>query len=359
MNEEENPAHTEEKVYGLNACRAIFRHRRADIRRVYVESRRMDDVRDLLKWCARAQIAYKVITTAELQRVTKSTHHEGVALLARRPDVPDFASWLQTRSESSAPCRLLLLENVRDPHNVGAIVRIAAHFGVAALLAVGETAARSGAMLRTAEGGGEAVPVFEQVDVERALRSLRTRGFTLLATSSHVSQSLFEAQPLPARCVLMLGAEREGLSSRLLRRADARLLIPGSGAVESLNVATAAAVILAELWRQHGADDGNGQGARSLRPLEPQVSRPGAPQSEARTPARGTSSPPRTGQTSNRQTNNRQANAERPNTQQASRASSRAQQARSGQPNSPPAGATSSRGPGRGGPSRGGGPRGR
>lgn len=239
----------EERVYGLHASLAVFRHRPDDIRRVYVDEARLPDVKGLLHWCAQNAIAYHVVGPENLEKVTRSTHHEGVCLLARKPPEADLSAVLYDLAELKGPLRLLLLENVRDPHNVGAIVRTAAHFGVRALLLVGETARRSAALLRTAEGGAEVVQLVSVSDAAKAAAALAEAGFTLLATSSHAKRSLDTAK-LPDKVCVLLGAEREGLSRALTSRAHEHIRIDGTGAVESLNVASAAAVTLAALWRQ-------------------------------------------------------------------------------------------------------------
>lgn len=240
----------EERIYGLQACLAVFRHRPQDVRKVYVDRDRIPDVKALLRHCAEAGLAYKIVGSDDLERLTRSLHHEGIALQARAPRQKPLEAWLARLAPDAAPLALVWLEHVRDPHNVGAILRSAAHFGASAVLLAGESAPRSASWLRTAEGGAEAVEVLGIEDEPRALAALQAAGFTLLATSSHAPAGLYDT-PLPARVVWLLGAEREGLSPALQRAADRVLGIPGTGAVESLNVATAAALVLAEHWRQH------------------------------------------------------------------------------------------------------------
>lgn len=263
----------EERVYGLHAALAVFRHRRQDIRRVYIDETRVKAVGTLLRWCAKQRVAYHVVGPENLERVTRSTHHEGICLLARIPKAPSLDELL-AQLAAAGPQRLLLLEDVRDPHNVGAILRTAAHFGVRGALLVGETAPRSAALLRTAEGGAEEVQLIAVRSVGSALTKLTQAGYTLLATTSHTQRSLYDTT-LPERVCVMLGSERDGVSQPLLARAGAVVAIPGTGAVESLNVATAAAVVLAELWRQRPA---------TATALAPAASDTPAPSSEAPLP---------------------------------------------------------------------------
>lgn len=244
----------EVRLCGTNACLAVFRARRDDIVRVHVASRRVGAFAALLRWCAENRRAYHVVEDADIGRLTQSTHHEGICLVVRRPAPLDLASFLAAEATTPAPRCVLVLDNVTNPHNLGAIVRTAAHFGAAAVLLTGpadQVPTLSAAVHRTAEGGLETVPVLRAADGPGALCALRQAGYALLATSSHATASL-HAAPLPAKTAFLLGAEAEGLSLDLRRWADRTVVIPGTGAVESLNVASAAAVLLAEFRRLHG-----------------------------------------------------------------------------------------------------------
>jgi hypothetical protein len=87
------------------------------------------------------------------------------------------------------------------------------------------------------------------------LQTLKGLGFSIIATTSHTQDSL-ERTALPARSVVMFGSEGEGLSRRLFDKADRTVAIPGSGALESLNVACAASVVLWELWQVRAQHEG-------------------------------------------------------------------------------------------------------
>ena len=106
------------------------------------------------------------------------------------------------------------------------------------------TLAVSGAAARVAEGGAEAVPLIRMPAGDVAAQTLRTAGFSLWATLVSGGDDVF-AQAMPERLVYVMGAEQSGMDRALASRCDARVLIPGSGAVESLNVAAATAVLLA------------------------------------------------------------------------------------------------------------------
>ncbi len=243
------PTAPEVKVHGLNACLAIAARRPDDVRRVYLDESRLSELGPFLRRCAERRIAYHVVGDDELARITQSVHHEGVCFLVReRPAVGLDA--LLRRGDPARPRCLLYLGGVGNPHNLGAIARVCAHFGVDGVLAAGAESHASPAMLRTAEGGCEYVDVVPVADGPAPLVAARRAGFRLLATRAGATASLYDAPPAP-RVVIMLGAEATGLAPDIAGLADHTVRIPGTGAIDSINVACAASVLLAEHWRVH------------------------------------------------------------------------------------------------------------
>ncbi len=242
------------KICGAHACSAVAQRRPEDVRRVYITEAMMPSFGEFLRWCASQRLAYHVVEENELERITQSVHHGGVAFIVRQPPPPTLGSLLhRLRGEDPSTPRLLIyLDNVQNPHNLGAIVRVAAHFGADGVLLAGEATSTSTAMTRTAEGGAEFIDVVPVALGQRPLLAARSAGFTLVATTSHGRDSLY-GDGLPPRTVIMLGSESHGLAPSVFGLADMTLTIPGSGQVESLNVACAAAVLLAEHWRAHHA----------------------------------------------------------------------------------------------------------
>ncbi|MCE7033321.1 rRNA methyltransferase [Lysobacter sp. GX 14042] len=231
------------RLHGLNAVRAVFARRPADIRKLYLAEARIPDLQPLLKWCVANRVGYRVVAEDDLRKLAASAHHEGVVADVLRREPAPLAGWLEGLADG--PACLLWLDGVGNPHNLGAILRSAAHFGIGAvLLPAGSGLALSGAAARVAEGGAEALPLVRLPGEEDAMALLRGAGFSLAATVVEGGVDLFTAT-LPPRLVYVLGAEGEGMDRDLATRCDLQLSIPGTGAVESLNVAAATAVLLA------------------------------------------------------------------------------------------------------------------
>jgi TrmH RNA methyltransferase len=227
---------------------AVFARRPQAIRKVYLLESRIPALKPLLAWCVKHRIGYRVVEEADLERLAASAHHEGVVADVLRVEPQLLVDWLRQLAPG-APALAIWLDGVGNPHNFGAILRSAAHFGAAVLLPARSPLALSGAAARVAEGGAEAVPLVRLPETATALAQLRAAGFGLAATVVRDGADLFEAQ-LPSRLVYVMGAEGEGMDAGLAASCDLRLSIPGSGAVESLNVAAATAVFLARwAWR--------------------------------------------------------------------------------------------------------------
>lgn len=231
------------RLYGMNAIRAVFAHRPQAIRKLYLAEARIPQLQPLLKWCVANRVGYRVVGEGDLQKLAASSHHEGVVADVLREEPRSMTGWLQALAQG--PQVALWLDGVGNPHNLGAILRNAAHFGACAiLLPKHSTLALSGAAARVAEGGAEAVPFVRMGREDNAIAQLHGAGFALAATVVRDGASVFTA-PLPPRLVYVVGAEGEGMDMALAAQCDHRLTIPGSGAVESLNVSAATAVVLA------------------------------------------------------------------------------------------------------------------
>ena len=239
----------EEKYHGVRACEAVFARRPQDIIRVYVAEERRRHFAALLEHCARARRGFQVVAAENLARISGSTHHEGIVILARAYSRLTLPELLQAIDERRLKGPLLYLDGVQNPHNLGAILRTAAHFGTAAVLgADGDLPPLSPAAVRVAEGAAEYVPVCDLADPARDLMQLKERGFRVVATSSHRGSAV-SAADLEGKVVLMLGSEGDGISRPIAALADLSLQIPGTGVIESLNVSVACGILLREAWK--------------------------------------------------------------------------------------------------------------
>lgn len=239
----------EQRIYGVNACLALFAQRPDALRKVWLLESRIPRLKQVLAHCVKHRLGYTIVEAEDLERLSGSAHHEGVVFGALAAEEGSLSNWL--RELPPGPAVALWLDGVGNPHNFGAMLRSAAHFGAAAvLLPKHSELALSGAAARVAEGGAERVPMLRLGRPDNALAQLTSAGFTIAAALVRGGTPLYSTR-LPQRLVLVMGAEQLGVAEDLAKAASLRLGIPGTGQVESLNVAAATAVLLGEWWRQH------------------------------------------------------------------------------------------------------------
>ncbi|MGE5506819.1 MAG: 23S rRNA (guanosine(2251)-2'-O)-methyltransferase RlmB [Actinomycetota bacterium] len=174
--------------------------------------------------------------------------HQGIAALVEplaMPGIEDVAREGAARQSAI----VVVLDQVTDPHNVGAILRTAAAFGALAVVVPDRHSPdETGALAKAASGALERVPLVRVTNVVRTLEELKQAGFWTAGLAADAPATLAE-QKLSGRVVLVLGAEGEGLRRLTREHCDFLVRLPMTGAVESLNVSNAAAVALYEIVR--------------------------------------------------------------------------------------------------------------
>ncbi|RDD61618.1 23S rRNA (guanosine(2251)-2'-O)-methyltransferase RlmB [Ferruginivarius sediminum] len=172
--------------------------------------------------------------------------HQGIALLAeplRQPTLGDVIDALPT----GQPAAMVILDQVSDPQNVGAVLRSAAAFGAAAVIATKHNApTETGALAKAASGALEHVPFPHVPNLARAIEELQAAGFRVLGLAGEAT-ALLADESGETRTAIVLGAEGRGLRRLTRERCDALVRLPTDGAIADLNVSNAAAVALYEL----------------------------------------------------------------------------------------------------------------
>jgi TrmH RNA methyltransferase len=190
---------------------------------------------------AKARRPYRMVSAEELTTIAGTSHHGGIAAVALQRHLPP----LDAENPPAAPL-LLVLDRVANPHNLGAIARSAAFFGVRAMVLADGGAMPSDAAYRTAEGGLEEIDMFRARDLAGALGAMAPR-YRRIAAVVAADAAPVQDVPRDRPIALVLGHEERGISPAVLAVCRRHVRIAGSGRVESLNVAQAAAVMLHRL----------------------------------------------------------------------------------------------------------------
>ncbi len=243
---------------GIKPVLELLRDDPGKIDTVFVRKGLHGDASAILDLCRAGKIRFHLCEPADLARVLEKSsaghpgqvRHQGV--VARLLDTPfaAFEDLLATAPDAPLPL-LLALDQVQDPGNVGTLARTLYALGGAGMIVPRHNGAFLGAgARRSAAGALEKLPVSRVVNLSRALDAARQAGFAVYgAACGEQSADLFAA-PWQLPAVLVLGSEERGLRPMIAKRCDALLHIPMLRAFDSLNVAQAGAIFVAECLRR-------------------------------------------------------------------------------------------------------------
>jgi 23S rRNA (guanosine2251-2'-O)-methyltransferase len=239
------------RVFGLHACRAIIDRRPESIRAAWLlDGAAGGALGELAMLLERRHVAPKRVARSALDQLTDHATHQGIVLDVQslKPlSLTDFESLVIARGKA---VRLLLLDHVEDPRNLGACLRSAAAAGVDAVVVPRDRAAGlSPAAVKAAAGASEFVPLVSVTNLARTLRFLHEAGVRIAGADAAASVSLYEAALEPP-IALVLGSEGSGLRRLTREHCDTLFSIPMPGAIESLNVAVSAGIVLFESLRR-------------------------------------------------------------------------------------------------------------
>ena len=238
-------------VYGLHAISAVLERAPERLLELWIAEPRDDArARSLRLRAEQAGIRVQAIGAEGLAKLVGAVAHQG-AVAAVRPLKPwDEHDLLGLLDGLTGDALLLVLDNLTDPHNLGACLRTANAAGAHAVVIPKDRAATvDGVVRKVAAGAAEFIPVAAVTNLARTLQLIQKRGVWVVGTDGEALQTLYSAdfkRPL----ALVLGAEGSGMRRLTKERCDFLVRIPMAGQMESLNVSVAAGVALFEVLRQ-------------------------------------------------------------------------------------------------------------
>jgi 23S rRNA (guanosine2251-2'-O)-methyltransferase len=225
-------------IFGIHAVEAALANPQRSIAKVYLTDNAGRRLRPALE---RRQLAHEQVLPRDLdRRLGADTVHQGALIESEPLPEPELADLAAVGG-----CRpIVLLDQVTDPHNVGAILRSAAVFGAAGLVMTRRhSPPLSGALAKSASGALELVPVALVQNLARAMGELKELGVTVLGLDREAPERIEEIA-WPERVALVLGAEGKGLRELTRTSCERLCRIATDGAIDSVNVSNAAAIAL-------------------------------------------------------------------------------------------------------------------
>ncbi|MDR2659534.1 MAG: RNA methyltransferase [Spirochaetaceae bacterium] len=255
-------------ICGVNTVKAAAQYHPERINRLFLREERLPLFKDICKQLAQRKRPYKICDDEELLRICKDQHHQGVVAMIEESFIEpltreDLSLWVDEAKTG------VVLHSIGNDLNMGAIARAAAFFGAYFLVisefdantmagvgsGEGQQAAPrlSTAAFRVAEGGMEHVVVRSVKKTEAFLRDASKKLF-VIGTDPRARLRITDLPALmkdnPSGAALVLGNEEAGLPDEVKRRCSYLMRIPGTGCIDSLNVAQAAALFLHALYER-------------------------------------------------------------------------------------------------------------
>jgi 23S rRNA (guanosine2251-2'-O)-methyltransferase len=243
-------------LYGFHPVREALRHRPHEVKRVLVsavrQGRRREEVEEL---CRRHGVVLEAVPERTLSQVAGPAHNGMAAEVRERAEKPDGgageASVEAGAAAESDPDLVVLLEDVQDPRNLGAVLRVCEGAGVGQVLIRDRGSAPiTPTVIKASAGASEWLAIQRIPNTAAALERLKREGYWVYGTDP-AGQPPWEID-LAGKIVLCLGGEERGLRALTRRLCDATIGLPMRGRVASLNLSTAAAAVLYEALRQRG-----------------------------------------------------------------------------------------------------------
>jgi len=242
-------SHSNHYIYGRNPVLEHLKERPERIDKILlrdnVRGRETDQIQKL---ASASRIPVTFIPGNKLNELVGNVNDQGVAALVSPIDYLDFHEWLDGLNPDAGTA-VLLLDEIEDPHNFGAILRSAAAAGITAVLVPKHRQAPvTAAVFKTSAGTAGRIPIVRAGNLNQAILELKENGFWIAGLDTRSHSTLWEMETT-VPMAFVIGSEGSGIRKRTMEHCDFHYTIPMSNGVESLNASVSAALVCYE-WRR-------------------------------------------------------------------------------------------------------------
>ena len=239
------------QLFGIHAVQAALDYSPQNIRRAWVDSQRLDArLKQVIDDLLALGITPEKTERKKLERMAEGKNHQGIVVAVELPAMLSEDRLKQDVEALNETAFYLVLDQVQDPHNLGACLRTADAVGAHGIIVTKDNAAGiTPTVCKVASGAAETVPVYQVTNLARVLRWLKEQNIWIMGAAGEAEQTVYDMQ-LDMPLALVMGAEGTGMRHLTRQHCDFLVKIPMAGQVESLNVSVAAGVMLYEVFRQ-------------------------------------------------------------------------------------------------------------
>ncbi len=232
-------------LYGRHAVFSALKNPKRQILRLMILKENEAEIKKTFP-----RIDYQIVQKKDIEKlVGANAVHQGFALVTK-PLSSMFLEDLIEETKDIQRCHVLILDQVTDPQNVGAIIRSAAAFNTTAIIVQDKNAPlESGAMAKASAGTIEFVPIVRVTNLARAIETLKKSGFWIVGMDGYAKQKIDQVDK-DAKLAVIMGSEGSGMRRLVEESCDIKVRLPMDERVESLNVSVAAGIVLYELSKK-------------------------------------------------------------------------------------------------------------
>ncbi|MDD5229598.1 MAG: 23S rRNA (guanosine(2251)-2'-O)-methyltransferase RlmB [Methylococcales bacterium] len=239
------------KIVGIHAAQSALTYSPQKITRVWLNTERSDKrLETLLETLTDLDVPTEKVDRKKLDKLADGMNHQGVVLEVSLPEELSENELKTAVEHLTEPALFLVLDNVQDPHNLGACLRTADATHVHGIIVTKDNAVGiTPTVCKVASGAAETVPVYMVTNLARTLRWLKGEGLWIIGTAGEAQQTLYQSD-FTVPMALVIGAEEKGMRRLTREQCDMLVKLPMLGSVESLNLSVATGVLLYEVLRQ-------------------------------------------------------------------------------------------------------------
>ena len=239
------------QLFGIHAVKAALDYSPQTISRAWVDSQRQDArLKQLVDELVALGISPEKTERKKLERMADGKNHQGIIVAVELPAMIGEDRLKDDVLALTENAFYLVLDQVQDPHNLGACLRTADAVGAHGIIITKDNAAGiTPTVCKVASGAAESVPVYQVTNLARALRWMKEQNIWIMGTAGDAEQTLY-GMKLDMPLAIVMGTEGTGMRHLTKQHCDFLVKIPMAGQVESLNVSVAAGVMMYEVFRQ-------------------------------------------------------------------------------------------------------------
>lgn len=247
--------HKEEMIYGRNAVAEALKSGMPVNKIVFADGGVSGSLKMIVAMAKERQIVYQFADKNRLNEIAGTKDHQGVVLYTAAGEYCELEDILQNAAERGEDPFVILLDEIQDPHNFGAIIRTADAVGAhGIIIPKRRSVPLTGTVAKASAGASAHVPVARVPNLPAAIDTLKKAGLWIAGTDLTGSEPFYKAD-FRGPIGIVIGSEGNGMSALVAKKCDFIVTIPMRGAVSSLNASVAAGVVLYQIFKERYAEN--------------------------------------------------------------------------------------------------------